>query len=82
MGKVWVVGEVLIDLIPEGTDSKPVVGGGPANTSKALAKLGINTQFIDGISSDQYGQKAKNELVSTGVKLDYVNIQISQPVWQ
>jgi fructokinase len=72
MGKVWVVGEVLIDLIPEGTDSKPVVGGGPANTSKALAKLGINTQFIDGISSDQYGQKAKNELVSTGVKLDYV----------
>jgi fructokinase len=72
MGKVWVVGEVLIDLIPEGADRKPVVGGGPANTAKSLAKLGIDTQFIDGISTDGYGQMAKDELVSAGVKLDYV----------
>jgi len=67
-----VVGEVLIDLIPEGADRKPIVGGGPANTAKALAKLGVDTQFIDGISTDGYGQMAKDELVSTGVKLDYV----------
>jgi len=72
MGQVWVAGEVLIDLIPEGADRKPVVGGGPANTAKALAKLGIDTQFIDGISSDQYGQMAKDELKTAGVKLDYV----------
>ena len=72
MGQVWVVGEVLIDLIPEGADRKTVVGGGPANTAKALAKLGVDTQFIDGISTDGYGQMAKDELVSTGVKLDYV----------
>jgi fructokinase len=72
MGQVWVVGEVLIDLIPEGVDRKPVVGGGPANTAKALAKLGIDTQFIDGISTDGYGQMAKDELVSAGVKADYV----------
>ena len=72
MGQVWVVGEVLIDLIPEVTDRKPVVGGGPANTAKALAKLGIDTQFIDGISTDQYGQMAKKELITAGLKLDYV----------
>jgi len=72
VGQVWVAGEVLIDLISEGADRKPVVGGGPANTAKALAKLGIDTQFIDGISSDQYGQMAKDELVTAGVKLDYV----------
>ena len=72
MGQVWVAGEVLIDLIPEGADRKPVVGGGPANTAKALAKVGIDTQFIDGISSDKYGQTAKDELISAGVKLDYV----------
>jgi fructokinase len=72
MGQVWVVGEVLIDLIPEGADRKPIVGGGPANTAKALAKLGLDTQFIDGISSDQYGQMAKDELIGAGVKLDYV----------
>jgi fructokinase len=72
MGQIWVAGEVLIDLIPEGVVRKRVVGGGPANTAKALAKLGLDTQFIDGISSDQYGQMAKDELVSAGVKLDYV----------
>jgi fructokinase len=72
MGQVWVVGEVLIDLIPEGADRKPIVGGGPANTAKALSKLGINTQFIDGISTDRYGQMAKNKLVTAGVQLDYV----------
>jgi len=72
MGQVWVAGEVLIDLIPEGADRKPVVGGGPANTAKALAKLGIDTQFIDGISTDQYGQMAKKELITAGVKIDYV----------
>ena len=72
MSQVWVAGEVLIDLIPDGSDRKPIVGGGPANTAKALSKRGINTQFIDGISSDEYGQMAKDELVTSGVKLDYV----------
>ena len=72
MNQVWVAGEVLIDLIPDGSERKPIVGGGPANTVKALSKLGINTQFIDGISSDKYGQMAKNELVASGVKIDYV----------
>jgi fructokinase len=72
MSRVWVAGEVLIDLIPDGSDRKPIVGGGPANTAKALAKIGIHTQFIDGISTDDYGQMAKDELISAGVKLDYV----------
>ena len=71
-GQVWVCGEVLIDLIPDGKERKAVVGGGPANTAKALAKLGIATQFIDGISSDQYGQMALKELHHDGVLLDYV----------
>ena len=72
MNQVWVAGEVLIDLIPYGSERKPIIGGGPANTAKALSKLGIDTQFIDGISTDEYGQMAKAELVASGVKLDYV----------
>ncbi len=71
-GQVWVCGEVLIDLIPEGTERKAVVGGGPANTAKALAKLGISTQFIDGISTDKYGQMALKQLHKDGVLLDFV----------
>ena len=73
IGQVWVCGEALIDLIPDGTERKAVVGGGPANTAKALAKLGVATQFIDGISSDQYGQMILKELHHDGVLLDYSN---------
>jgi fructokinase len=70
--QVWVCGEVLIDLIPDSTERKAVVGGGPANTAKALSKLGITTQFIDGISTDKYGQMALHELQKDGVLLDFV----------
>jgi fructokinase len=69
--QVWVVGEVLIDLIPDESKYVAVVGGGPANTAKALAKLGVKTHFIDGISSDEYGQMAKTELLSANLLLDY-----------
>jgi fructokinase len=48
------------------------VGGGPANTAKALSKLGIATQFIAGISTDKYGQMALKELHKDGVLLDFV----------
>jgi fructokinase len=70
--QVWVCGEVVIDLIPDGTERKAVVGGGPANTAKALSKLAISTQFIDGISTDKYGQMALSELQKDGVLLDFV----------
>ena len=68
---IWVCGEVLIDLIP-GADGVRVahVGGGPANTAKALARLGRDVQFIDGISTDEYGVAARKELLDDEVKLD------------
>jgi fructokinase len=68
---IWVCGEVLIDLIP-GADGVrvPHVGGGPANTAKALARLGHDVQFIDGISTDEYGVSARKELLDDEVKLD------------
>ena len=68
---IWVAGEVLIDLIPQDGACEAIVGGGPANTAKALARLGFDTFFIDGISTDAYGQKARAELLADGVKLDF-----------
>ena len=55
---IWVCGEVLIDILPSG----PVVGGGPANTAKALARLDYDVDFIDGISTDSFGVIARKEL--------------------
>ena len=62
---IWVCGEVLIDILPTG----PVVGGGPANTAKALARLGYDVDFIDGISTDAFGVSARKELARDGVGL-------------
>ena len=62
---IWVCGEVLIDILPTG----PVVGGGPANTAKALARLGHDVDFIDGISTDAFGVMARKELERDGVGL-------------
>jgi fructokinase len=68
--QVWVAGEALIDLFQRGEARIPIVGGGPANTAKALARLGIATSFIGGISSDKYGQLIEDELTSYGVDLN------------
>ena len=57
---VWVAGEALIDLIPKNGERLPIVGGGPANTAKALARLGFDSYFIDGISTDAYGAQIKS----------------------
>jgi fructokinase len=43
--------------------------GGPANTAKALARLGHKVDFIDGISTDAYGVSARKELDRDGVGL-------------
>ena len=64
----WVVGEALMDLIPvAGGERVPMVGGGPANTAKAVARLGYKTYFIGGISTDAYGRAIEVELSSSGV---------------
>lgn len=60
---IWVCGEALVDVLPEG----PVVGGGPANTARALARLGRTVEFIGGISTDANGQQIVAELNRDGV---------------
>ena len=63
---VWVCGEALIDILPAGA----LVGGGPANTAKALARLGQSVEFIGGISRDHYGDQIAQELRSVKVGLN------------
>ncbi len=71
--KVWVAGEALMDLIPvAGGERRPMVGGGPANTAKAVARLGHSISFIGGISSDEYGRAIDAELSDSGVDLSLV----------
>ena len=72
--QVFVVGEALMDLIPvAGGTISEMVGGGPCNSAKALARLCFSTTFIGGISSDSYGEAIEKELLDSGVSLDFVH---------
>ena len=66
----WVCGEALMDLFAE----KSVVGGGPVNTAKALARLGCAVEFIGGISTDGYGMRITEELLREGVGMKYSKV--------
>jgi fructokinase len=69
--EVWVAGESLMDVISYSDGSCSVtVGGGPANTAKALSKLRIATSFVGGFSLDDYGIQIQKELLSFGVNLE------------
>ena len=71
---VWVCGEALIDLIPVEPGSEQrneIPGGGPANTAHALARLGIPTEFIGGLSDDENGRRMRAEFIADGVGLTF-----------
>jgi fructokinase len=71
---VWVCGEALIDLIPvePGSEQRNAIpGGGPANTAHALARLGLHTEFIGGLSDDEYGRRMRAEFIADGVGLTF-----------
>lgn len=62
-----------MDLVPDSSGFiQPLVGGGPANTAKALSQLGLETYFIGGISEDDFGKNIHGELKRSGVLLSKV----------
>ena len=73
MKRAFIAGEALIDLINVGGNLSAHVGGGPANTAKALARLGYPSLFVGGISNDEYGALIEAELLESGVDLSLVN---------
>ena len=62
---IVVCGEALIDRIPP-YDSP---GGGPFTTARALARLGIPTQFLGRLSTDAFGQELRDLLAADGADL-------------
>lgn len=72
---IVVCGEALIDRLPlppplagESRGGGPVdsPGGGPFTTARALARLGIPTQFLGRLSTDAFGQQLRDLLVADG----------------
>ncbi|MBA6328317.1 carbohydrate kinase [Colwellia sp. MB02u-6] len=69
-------GEVLVDFLPSSAHNPsytPLAGGAPANVAVAFAKLGGNSYFAGGISSDDFGTMLMQQLQDQGVNTSYVN---------
>jgi fructokinase len=80
MGKLFSIGEVLIDFIPlqKGVALKDVVaferapGGAPANVAAAVAKYGQEAAMISKLGNDAFGDFLVDKLVEAGVETDKI----------
>jgi fructokinase len=60
-----------MDMIDAGDGTRRAMpGGGPFNTSRALARLGVPTAFLGRLSNDVFGRELRELLVSDGVSLE------------
>ncbi len=70
MGLIAVAGEALIDLVT-GSDGAAQAhpGGGPYNTARTLARLGLPVTFLGGLGGDRFGRLLRGQLADEGVTL-------------
>jgi fructokinase len=68
---ITVVGENVVDLIPAGDGLlRPALGGGPANTAVAAARLGAPVAFAGRFGADAFAAALRQRLDAAGVRLD------------
>lgn len=63
-----IVGEALVDLVPEDDgrlDPRP--GGSARNVAIAAARLGADVTYVGGLSRDGFGRRMRQELITEGV---------------
>ena len=72
---IVVCGEALIDVIRNGDGTQRAApGGGPFNTARALARLGVPTAFLGRLSNDTFGSQLVAALKADGVHLELASV--------
>jgi fructokinase len=67
---ILVCGEALIDAIDDEDGAQRMMpGGGPFNTARALARLGVPTAFLGHLSTDPLGRRLATLLEADGASL-------------
>ncbi|ENH32963.1 aminoimidazole riboside kinase [Escherichia coli] len=71
--KVWVLGDAVVDLLPE-SDGRllPCPGGAPANVAGGIARLGGTSGFIGRVGDDPFGALMQRTLLTEGVDITYL----------
>ncbi|PIB25224.1 hypothetical protein BFP76_01085 [Amylibacter kogurei] len=75
-------GEALIDMVPSDVNGQtsytPLNGGAVYNTAIALSRLGVNTGFLSGLSTDLFGAQLNRILLHENVDTSYC-VRSNQP---
>lgn len=79
MGKIWVLGDAVVDLIPEGENAYlRCAGGAPANVAVGIARLGGTTGFIGRVGDDPLGRFMLQTLQQENVCTQHMSLDPQQ----
>lgn len=71
--RVWVMGDAVVDLIPEGEQHYlKCPGGAPANVAVGVARLGGESAFIGRVGADPFGRFMGETLAREGVDIRHL----------
>lgn len=72
---VWVLGDAVVDLIPDGENHYlRCPGGAPANVAVGIARLGGKSAFIGKVGDDPLGIFMHKTLQQENVDIDYMTL--------
>lgn len=71
--RIWVTGDAVVDLIPDGEQHYlKCAGGAPANVAVGVARLGVPSAFIGRVGKDPLGEFMRDTLIAEKVNTDFM----------
>lgn len=75
MKKIWVLGDAVVDLLPDGEGKLlQCPGGAPANVAVGIARLGGQSAFIGRVGDDPFGRFMAKTLADERVDVKFMRL--------
>lgn len=75
MKKIWVLGDAVVDLLPDGEGRLlQCPGGAPANVAVGIARLGGQSAFIGRVGNDPFGRFMSKTLADERVDVKWMRL--------
>lgn len=79
MSKIWVIGDAVVDLIPDGENHYlKCAGGAPANVAVGVSRLGVEAGFIGRVGLDPLGKFMQQTLNAENVSTEHMILDPTQ----
>lgn len=75
MKKIWVLGDAVVDLLPDGEGRLlQCPGGAPANVAVGIARLDGHSAFIGRVGDDPFGRFLRQTLIREKVDVEWMHL--------